>query len=1478
MKRTRKALAAILALAMMVTSLGYVFAADPVTTDPEKISRDVYLYAKDGQGTASTAPSIAVGDDASVYLALDSLNKGATKEENGTVIHEEPQYDLNTYIVRFYYDPEYFELTSDTASPIDFQLPFREAEMGDIEELPDIDPSAPPEGTLPGIMEREHGLEDVEIDGTTYKSAYLTLLLSGISFPEKKDGETWQNLCRLPLKAIKEGSTRVYLEQYGDHALQMIPKHVEGYPRDLELEIVSDSVWFNIESKGRPTPPSISPQPGDYTSEQTATLSTTETGDDVTIYYAINTDTTGNIPIGDSRYTEYTTPIPIVANTTINCYVARTIQGETQYSSVAAYSYRILPAAPMLFIRGSAGEAEYIPIATSYTAQESFTAYISDSDEFQEIPPTKDVYYTFTGLQATAENLAAAGDDPATGWVRAPRANASFAVNEAVDVRLVAVTLDTTGGINEISPVSYYRLMITPQPVVVSPEPSAEDQQPVNVTLTAGTAGAQIYYTTDNSDPRGSNAQLYDGTPILIQTTTTLRVVAKLGNTYSEVGTYLYLFEDTSGLAVSAYPYPGTYEDSVRISLSTQDYDAVIYYTTDGSDPTTDSTVFDKNSFLTIDRTTTIKAMAENTSGETGAVYTFDYTILPARPILSPESTQFEGSGTVYINKASNEDGYTVYYTTDGSDPRDPDSARTEVTGASASVNITGDTIINAVAFQDGTYGTVVTGTYIIATGRPTQPTVTLAEGTYTLQNGTVNNYFTQFNPMPSGYQIYYTVGYGSTPPDPSVTDTENTILYAGEEIPLRGNTYIRAIAVNQNGEVSDIAAFDYQIIPEAPILPPTSTIKDIDVIEVSTIEGALSDYEITVNGQSVYNTVTLEDTSVYYIDPTTGKAYKDKEKTEELPTENAFDPAYVPADGDTISVSVDATVDGVTGLETEMSYTIDSTVTTVAQPYADKNTGEYAERVIDDNPDYAVLAVRLGTMETAGTIQYHTGDGNWVNYDAANPIRLTDDTTIVARVQSGDTYSAVVSYTYSFKPLAPVITPGSGNYQSEQTVTITLDPEAPQVAGRYAIYYMRSGMSGYQLYNADPVSGAALPISVTYNTTIWSYVVKNDLDASSRRESDKAFAQYVYASDIKMPETNVPAMDENGEQISYARGLKVRFLDLYPGDDSMILYYTTDGSSPSEAANENRMIYDGSDIVLNSSATIQAVYAKRCGSCAGCTADPMGACETPSYGDIATFDYRIQRQSTGSSGSSGGSYGPSRPTASPSPSPEAGQGNYLQDFFGNEQSTHIRYLYGYTDGTVKPDNNITREELAAMIYRIMPEDYKDPSPVKGDVFPDVAADRWSALSIETLAEQDILIGYEDGTFRPEDYITRAEASAVIARYLGLEDATEANNLTDIQGHWAEGYINAMAENQLIQGYEDQTFRPDNNITRAEAVTILNKVQGRAPSLEYLQTQDFNPFSDLREDTWYYQDVLEATITHTYTLDENNLEIEWVVQ
>ena len=76
-------------------------------------------------------------------------------------------------------------------------------------------------------------------------------------------------------------------------------------------------------------------------------------------------------------------------------------------------------------------------------------------------------------------------------------------------------------------------------------------------------------------------------------------------------------------------------------------------------------------------------------------------------------------------------------------------------------------------------------------------------------------------------------------------------------------------------------------------------------------------------------------------------------------------------------------------------------------------------------------------------------------------------------------------------------------------------------------------------------------------------------------------------------------------------------------------------------------------------------------------------------------------------------------------------------------------------------------------------------------------------------------------------------------------------------------------------------IRPSARITISQElrrVTILNKVQGRAPSLEYLQTQDFNPFSDLREDTWYYQDVLEATITHTYTLDENNLEIEWVVQ
>ena len=214
---------------------------------------------------------------------------------------------------------------------------------------------------------------------------------------------------------------------------------------------------------------------------------------------------------------------------------------------------------------------------------------------------------------------------------------------------------------------------------------------------------------------------------------------------------------------------------------------------------------------------------------------------------------------------------------------------------------------------------------------------------------------------MPSGYQIYYTVGYGSTPPDPSVTDTVNTILYAGEEIPLRGNTYIRAIAVNQNGEVSDIAAFDYQVIPEAPILPPASTIKDMDVIEVITIEGAMSDYEITVDGQSVYNTVTLEDASVYYIDPTTGKAYKDKEKTKNCRRRTRLIRLMFRRTAIQSAFLLRATVDGVTGLETEASYTIDSTVTTVARRMRDKNTGEYAERVIDGNPDYAVLAVRLG-------------------------------------------------------------------------------------------------------------------------------------------------------------------------------------------------------------------------------------------------------------------------------------------------------------------------------------------------------------------------------------------------------------------------------------------------------------------------------------------------------------------------------------
>lgn len=205
----------------------------------------------------------------------------------------------------------------------------------------------------------------------------------------------------------------------------------------------------------------------------------------------------------------------------------------------------------------------------------------------------------------------------------------------------------------------------------------------------------------------------------------------------------------------------------------------------------------------------------------------------------------------------------------------------------------------------------------------------------------------------------------------------------------------------------------------------------------------------------------------------------------------------------------------------------------------------------------------------------------------------------------------------------------------------------------------------------------------------------------------------------------------------------------------------------------------------------------------------------------------------------------------------------------------HFAYVIGYPDGTVKPENNITREEVATIIYRLFRAEARDTIAATENNFSDVEAERWSNKAISTMAKGEIVNGYEDGTFKPAAPITRAEFATMMARLVGDEVKTVGKyEFTDISGHWAEANVKKAAGLMWILGYEDGSFKPDKNITRAEAMTIINRVLVRYVNNEGLHA-DAVKWPDNSADSWYYNAVNEATNTHEFERSEDKINEKW---
>jgi hypothetical protein len=212
------------------------------------------------------------------------------------------------------------------------------------------------------------------------------------------------------------------------------------------------------------------------------------------------------------------------------------------------------------------------------------------------------------------------------------------------------------------------------------------------------------------------------------------------------------------------------------------------------------------------------------------------------------------------------------------------------------------------------------------------------------------------------------------------------------------------------------------------------------------------------------------------------------------------------------------------------------------------------------------------------------------------------------------------------------------------------------------------------------------------------------------------------------------------------------------------------------------------------------------------------------------------------------------------------------------ERNNHPPFIQGFPDGSVRPDSNITRAQAAAIFFRLLcPTYHVDMNAPVPNNFSDVPAGEWFAQYVNYLASVDVLLGFPDGTFRPNASISREEFAAIVTRFNHPQTTLVPVDpwFSDVTlDRWSRDYIYFGATRDWLRGFPDGTFRPGNPITRAEAAAVVNRVLNRAiDDAALAQTQ--NPFNDITHAHWAFRDIIEASVEHCFVRDENGNEV-WI--
>lgn len=387
--------------------------------------------------------------------------------------------------------------------------------------------------------------------------------------------------------------------------------------------------------------------------------------------------------------------------------------------------------------------------------------------------------------------------------------------------------------------------------------------------------------------------------------------------------------------------------------------------------------------------------------------------------------------------------------------------------------------------------------------------------------------------------------------------------------------------------------------------------------------------------------------------------------------------------------------------------------------------------------------------------------------------------------------------------------------------------------------------------------------------------VVWNDVNGDGIKDDNETVMKDV---SVVITDKNDPTKkyelktDENGKYTT----------DNIPAGEYTVTVTTPNGYNPTTDVVKDITVNDGDEKTVNAgfvgiSPTVSPVVSPTTSPVVSPTTMPTTSPTVTSTPNVTpTVIPATSRPYRGGGGSSSSAKATTTPkatvTPTTAPNPTATPNQSVTD--GNipelNKTEHYAYIVGYPEGDVRPENNITREEVATIFFRLLTDKSRAEYWKQTNDYGDVADERWSNNAVSTMTNSEGVFGYEDGTFRPSNAITRAEFSAIAARFDSGEYKGE-NKFSDIDGHWAAEEINRAAERGWISGYEDGTFRPNQYITRAEAMTLINKILERIVEPDGIHENAIF-WSDNPSDMWYYTEVEEATNSHDYERKTDNTE------